>query len=258
MHSRATRRYAVVYTQDREGWWLAEIPSVQGYHTQGRTLVQARRRIREALSVCLPNPRTAAGATLTEEVYSQERVRRMGAHTRTRCDWCKSPLVQVIEPRRLARGDEFVIVDQTWLACPKACPEYDGEPFTVSNSWEENERRAQAAWVEKYGHPLSYSGAANVEEGRGHLGHWSLARPTVAIVEGIRVMVHYNAAAPPHVHLSKGDTDIVVPIDAPTLPSWAFSPEERQAILAWIEERNSALHAAWKRAGSGQNHRSTP
>ena len=55
-----------------------------------------------------------------------------------------------------------MIVDQTWLACPKACLEYGGEPFTVSNSWEENERCAQAAWVEKYGHSLPYSKAADV------------------------------------------------------------------------------------------------
>lgn len=70
---------------------------------------------------------------------------------RTHCDWCKSPLVQVIEPRRVAREGEFVIVDLTWLACPKACLEYEDQPFTVSNRAEENERAIDVAWVEKYG-----------------------------------------------------------------------------------------------------------
>ena len=43
--------YKVVYDRDESGWWLARVPSVPGCHTQGRTVDEARRRIREALGL---------------------------------------------------------------------------------------------------------------------------------------------------------------------------------------------------------------
>jgi predicted RNase H-like HicB family nuclease len=43
--------YRVVFERDETGAWLASVPSVPGCHTYGRTLDQARRRLREALSL---------------------------------------------------------------------------------------------------------------------------------------------------------------------------------------------------------------
>ncbi|MDO8794241.1 MAG: type II toxin-antitoxin system HicB family antitoxin [Vicinamibacterales bacterium] len=43
--------YRVVYDRDETGWWQARVPSVPGCHTQGRTVEEARRRIREALGL---------------------------------------------------------------------------------------------------------------------------------------------------------------------------------------------------------------
>jgi predicted RNase H-like HicB family nuclease len=43
--------YRVVLERDETGAWLARVPSVSGCHTYGRTLEQARRRIREALEL---------------------------------------------------------------------------------------------------------------------------------------------------------------------------------------------------------------
>ena len=45
------RTYRVLIERDREGWWVASVPAVPGAHTQARTIDQARRRIREALSL---------------------------------------------------------------------------------------------------------------------------------------------------------------------------------------------------------------
>ena len=45
------KTFKVVYERDEEGWWVASIPDVPGCHTQGRTIRQARGRIREALSL---------------------------------------------------------------------------------------------------------------------------------------------------------------------------------------------------------------
>lgn len=44
-------RYRVEIQRDRSGEWIASVPEVVGCHTYGRTLEQARRRIREALSL---------------------------------------------------------------------------------------------------------------------------------------------------------------------------------------------------------------
>ena len=52
MSGRAKRRRAV-FERDADGWWVASVPSVPGCHTQGRTLAQARERLREALAVSL-------------------------------------------------------------------------------------------------------------------------------------------------------------------------------------------------------------
>ena len=45
------KRYTVRYERDEGGWWVATVPRLRGCHTQGRTLDEARRRIREALAL---------------------------------------------------------------------------------------------------------------------------------------------------------------------------------------------------------------
>src|SRR5687767_2512437 len=45
------KSYRVTYERDPAGWWVAAVREVPGCHTQGRTLAQARRRIREALGL---------------------------------------------------------------------------------------------------------------------------------------------------------------------------------------------------------------
>lgn len=49
------KTYAVVYERDESGWWVATIKKVRGCHTQGRTVEQARKRIREALGLFVDN-----------------------------------------------------------------------------------------------------------------------------------------------------------------------------------------------------------
>jgi predicted RNase H-like HicB family nuclease len=47
----AMKSYEVTYERDESGWWLASVPRVKGCQTQGRTIEEARRRIREALGL---------------------------------------------------------------------------------------------------------------------------------------------------------------------------------------------------------------
>ena len=58
-------RYLVEYRRDETGWWQARVPTIKGCHTQGRTVDEARKRIREALSLFVED---AAHATLVDDV----------------------------------------------------------------------------------------------------------------------------------------------------------------------------------------------
>ena len=70
----AARTYTVRYERDAEsGWWIAEVPEVQGCRTQGRTINEARRRIREALDLYVDD---AATAKLKDDVHLPPAARR--------------------------------------------------------------------------------------------------------------------------------------------------------------------------------------
>ncbi|HMC76596.1 MAG TPA: type II toxin-antitoxin system HicB family antitoxin [Vicinamibacterales bacterium] len=67
----ASKKYRVQYTRDESGWWQASVPAVRGCHTQGRTIDEARRRIRGALALFVDDARRA---TLTDDVRMPKRV----------------------------------------------------------------------------------------------------------------------------------------------------------------------------------------
>ena len=64
--------YRAVFERDESGAWLARVPEVRGCHTYGRTLEQARRRLREALSLWVDH---AQQVELEEEVRLPAEVR---------------------------------------------------------------------------------------------------------------------------------------------------------------------------------------
>jgi predicted RNase H-like HicB family nuclease len=45
-----SRRYTASYSQDQDGYWNVEVLEEQGCHSYGRSLLEASRRIREALA----------------------------------------------------------------------------------------------------------------------------------------------------------------------------------------------------------------
>jgi predicted RNase H-like HicB family nuclease len=68
------KSYRVTYERDEDGWWVASVASVPGCHTQGKTLRQARERIREALGLFV---RGAASARLVDDVRLPASVLRL-------------------------------------------------------------------------------------------------------------------------------------------------------------------------------------
>ena len=51
--------YHVAYQRDESGWWVASVCEVRGCHTQGRTVDEARRRIREAMELFVDDAQSA-------------------------------------------------------------------------------------------------------------------------------------------------------------------------------------------------------
>jgi predicted RNase H-like HicB family nuclease len=45
------KTYTVDYVRGDDGWWTASVRGVRGAHTQGRSIAQARRRVRKALGL---------------------------------------------------------------------------------------------------------------------------------------------------------------------------------------------------------------
>ena len=67
-------RYRLILERDESATWIARVPDVSGCHTYGRTLDQARRRIREALGLWVDD---AATAELDEEIHLPRRARQV-------------------------------------------------------------------------------------------------------------------------------------------------------------------------------------
>ena len=59
-------RYRLVLERDESAAWIARVPDVPGCHTYGRTLDQARRRIREALGLWVDD---AATTEFVEQIH---------------------------------------------------------------------------------------------------------------------------------------------------------------------------------------------
>jgi predicted RNase H-like HicB family nuclease len=57
--------YTVIYERDKSGWWVANVEGIPGCHTQGKSIEQARRRIREALNLFV---RGAKRAQLIDDI----------------------------------------------------------------------------------------------------------------------------------------------------------------------------------------------
>ena len=82
----AENKYKVVYERNESSAWIAHVPSVPGAHSYGRTIEQARDRLREQLGLWIREPQTAH---LVDEVRLPPKLRasvRKAAAARKRAD----------------------------------------------------------------------------------------------------------------------------------------------------------------------------
>jgi predicted RNase H-like HicB family nuclease len=68
--------YTVRYERDEAGWWIAQVKEAPAAITQGRTIAEARRRIREALGLALGDDAAAQRFRLVEDVKLPADARR--------------------------------------------------------------------------------------------------------------------------------------------------------------------------------------
>lgn len=66
-------KYRIVFERESDGRWTVEVPEVPGCHTYGRTIDQARDRVREALSLFVDN---AEKAQFDEQINLPDAARR--------------------------------------------------------------------------------------------------------------------------------------------------------------------------------------
>lgn len=81
-------RYVVTYARDEGGWWIAELRGVPGVNSDGRTVADARRRVREALSLAIGDD-AAERAELVDDVKlpaTLKRAVRRAVATRAKAD----------------------------------------------------------------------------------------------------------------------------------------------------------------------------
>jgi predicted RNase H-like HicB family nuclease len=71
-------KYTVAYERDETGWWVAQVREASAAITQGRTVGQARERVRDALALVVGD-KEAERAELVDEVKLPGDVRRLVA-----------------------------------------------------------------------------------------------------------------------------------------------------------------------------------
>lgn len=48
-----SREFSIAIESDKEGYYVASVPALPGYHTQARSLDELMERIQEAIALCL-------------------------------------------------------------------------------------------------------------------------------------------------------------------------------------------------------------
>jgi predicted RNase H-like HicB family nuclease len=101
MVEEAMKHYHVTYERDQSGWWVAAVRGVRGCHTQGRTVDEGRRRIREALELFVDDARRAPIVDDVKLPSAASRAIRAYATLRKKADEEDRRAVRVLRTGRL-------------------------------------------------------------------------------------------------------------------------------------------------------------
>jgi hypothetical protein len=75
--------------------------------------------------------------------------------------------------------------------------------------------------------------------------------PTIAVVDGIRIVIYYNDHEPPHFHAVQADHRILVDIARLRVIGGACPAAMERRVLEWASRRQPELALCWARVRSG-------
>jgi len=110
-------RYTVRYERDSDsGWWTAQVKQAPAAITQGRTIAEARRRIREALALAIDDDSAAQKAELVDDVRLPIDARKVLARARAdrqrlEADTKRAQATTSIAVRKLTRSLHLSVRD---------------------------------------------------------------------------------------------------------------------------------------------------
>lgn len=111
-------KYKVRYERDEGGWWIARVVGVSGVHSNGRSIEEARRRVREALSLAVDDAETAElvdDVRLPSELMKllvEQRVARARASSEQQraMDLERAAAIRLTREMKLSRRDVGVLL----------------------------------------------------------------------------------------------------------------------------------------------------
>jgi predicted RNase H-like HicB family nuclease len=95
-----SRRFTVAFERDESGWWVVQVKQAPAAISQGRTLAEARRRIRQALALPLGSDLAARQAILVEDIRlppAAHRALRTLSASRTRLELEKHRVAEALD-----------------------------------------------------------------------------------------------------------------------------------------------------------------
>ncbi|KQT85507.1 DUF4160 domain-containing protein [Aurantimonas sp. Leaf443] len=79
--------------------------------------------------------------------------------------------------------------------------------------------------------------------------------PTIAIVDGIRIVIFFNDHDPPHFHGFLAEHRMRIDIAAVRSMDGGGTSAAERKLLAWTQEHRETLLAAWSDAQAGRTPR---
>lgn len=69
---RKAHQFKVIVEQDEDGYFIASVPSLPGCYTQAKTLLELKKRIQEAILLCLEVAKTDSSYRSSIQEFSYE------------------------------------------------------------------------------------------------------------------------------------------------------------------------------------------
>lgn len=70
--ARKLQQFKIIIEQDEDGYFVASVPSLPGCHTQAKTLPELKKRIQDAISLCLEVAKTDSRYRKSISLFSYE------------------------------------------------------------------------------------------------------------------------------------------------------------------------------------------